>query len=355
MDKILIFTDRTRAGFATAVKQNLMSQMKDALIIILDDLELHANAIYDFIENFMPLKVNKEKREAIKEEKRIKKNVDELPEFTWEFKEGEESYVKMRGYFQKFNPTLVITIGYGAYLEAIATRDSLGVRTKVINVIDDYTLNKALVNPYMDGYVVENLPLKKMLVACGVDASKVVLSPLPIENKYFDEKEREGNVYLPLNRTMETMLYMGSSEDCDHKKTFHILKEYEHKFNVVIYSGYNRESYKTALKMGLNAYNEGASLPMLYDKADVVLTPGTSYDILTARNLGKLVAVTPGGLEMEKRNATYLKSIVVDCTSFDKLESFLKGYEKSKYFSTALRSTLSIKADLYSVIKKLVY
>ena len=353
-EKVLIFTDRNKAGFATAIKQNLMSEMKDTLIIIFDDLELHANAFLDFIENLTTLKVNKEKNEALKEEKRIQKNVDELPPFSWEFRE-EESYVRMRSYFQKFTPSLVITIGYGAYLEAIATRDSLGVKTKVINVIDDYTLNKALVNPYMDGYIVENLPLKKMLIASGVSPSKIMLSALPIENKYFDEKEKAGNVYLYLDRTRETLLYVASGESADHKKVFNLLKEYENSYNVVVYSGYNRECYKTALKMGLNAYNEGASLPMLYDKADVILTPGTAYDILTARYMGKLVAVTPSELEMEKRNAIYLNSIVVDCTDYKKLDAFLNGYNKATYHSTALRSKLIVKADLYGALKKLGY
>lgn len=353
MEYVLIFTDRARAEFASAVKEDLKSKLSDAIIIIIDDMDLHANPMLDLIENLTNIKVNKERREAVKVERKLNKNVDELPTFTWEFKEEEDSYRMMRRYFQKFCPSIVITIGYGAYLEAIATRDSLGVKTKVVSMIDDYTLNKALVSPYLDGYVVENLPLKKMLMASGVDAGKIAITPLAIENKYFDEEQKKGNVNLIVNNYKPTFLYVAKSESTDHKKTFNVLKEYDGKYNVIIYCGYNRESYKTALKLGLNAFNEGISLPMLYDKSDVVLTPGSSYDISVGRALGKVVAISQSDVEMERRNRVYLSIVVKDCSTPQALETFLETYKKDDYNSLALRSKVSVRADVYGALKKL--
>ena len=351
MENILIFTDKHRGDFATAVKENLREGFPYARIIIIDDMDLHANPILDFIENLTNLKVNREKSDARKVERKINKNIDELPTATWEFKE-EDSYIKMRSFFHKFRPDVVITIGYGAYQEAIATRDSLGAQTKVINIIDDYTLNKSLVSPYMDGYIVENIPLKNALVECGVSSGKIALSALPIESKYDDLIERIGNVRLYPDGNKHTFLYMAKSDTTDHKKVLSVLKEYDEKYNIIVYAGESREIYKYALKEGLNAFNEGVSLPMLYDKADVIITTGNSYEISVARHMGKIVAVSPSELQMEERNAHYLNSVVVDCTTLHKLKDFMSNFSIGNFYSLKLRSKVVIRPDIASAINK---
>ncbi|MBQ8178469.1 MAG: hypothetical protein IJ033_04670 [Clostridia bacterium] len=352
MESILIFTDRYRGDFATAVKENIRQEYPYARTIIIDDMDLHANPVLDFIENLTSIKVNKEKIDARKTERKMYKNIDELPETTWEFKE-EESYIKMRSFFHKLKPDLVITIGYGAFVEAVATRDSLGVKTKVINIIDDYTLNKSLVSPYLDGYVVENIPLKNKLVECGVSKDKIALSALPIESKYFDKEELKGNVRLFFDESKSTLLYLANSDKTDHKKVFATLKDYDGQYNIIVYAGDNRGAYRQALKEGLNAFNEGASLPMLFDRSDVVITTGNSYEISVARQLGKIVAVAPSELLMEERNATYLKSVVVDCTTIYKLKAFLRSFTPEKYYSLKLRSKVVIRPDIIGAIGRL--
>lgn len=352
MKTYLIFTDSHRAEVATAIKQNIKAELPNARVIIIDDMDIHADPMLDFIENLTSIKVNKEKRNARKEEKKAERNVDELPAFTNEFLEDVDSYKAMLGYFNKFMPDAIITIGYGAFQEAVATRDYLNSKVKIINYVDDYTLNKMLVTPYMDGYVVENLPIKKELIALGVGAHKIAVSALPIENKYYDKNEIFGNFRLVLNDTRPTFLYLAKSEKVDHKKNLNALKKYENKINVVVYAGQNRESYKYALKEGMNAFNEGVSLPMLYDRADVIMTTGSSYEISVARVLGKVVCVMESDVIMEKRNLLYLKSVVCDCTDNDKLREFMESYPSGEHYALSLRSRVVTRPDVVTALEK---
>ena len=354
MKTYLIFTDLHRAEVATAIKQNIKAELPNARVVIIDDMDLHANPMLDLIESLTVFKVNKEKREARKEEKKAERNVDELPAFSNEFLEKEESYQAMVGYFKKFTPDVIITIGYGAFQEAIATRDYLGSSVKIVNYIDDYTLNKMLVSPYMDGYIVENLPMKKQLMALGIEPKKIAISALAIENKYFDEEEIAGNYRLALNHLRPTMLYVARNDRIDHKKNVNALKKYENKVNLIIYCGYNRESYKYCLKEGLNAFNEGVSLPMLYNKADVVFTTGNSYDLSVARVMGKLLCVMDSELILEQRNLTYLKDIVVDCTSNDNLKTFFNTYPSSEHRSLSLRAKVVVHANILGALEKIL-
>ena len=353
MKTYLIFTDSHRAEVATAIKQNIKAELPNARVIIIDDMDIHADPMLDFIENFTSLQINKEKRNARKEEKKAERNVDELPAFTNEFLEELDSYKAMLGYFNKFMPSAIITIGYGAFQEAIATRDYINSKVKVINYVDDYTLNKMLVTPYMDGYIVENLPIKKELIALGVDASKIAVSALPIESKYYDKDEIFGNFRLVSNDTRPTFLYLAKSEKVDHKKNINALKKFEDKVNIVVYAGHNRESYKYALKEGLNAFNEGVSLPMLYDRADVILTTGASYEISVARVFGKIIGVMGSDLAMEKRNLKYLNSVVADCSDNRKLKGFVESYPSGEHYSLSLRAKVITRPDVLGALEKL--
>ncbi len=354
MKTYLIFTDAHRAEIATAIKQSIKAELPNAKVIIIDDMDLHANAMLDLIESLTSFRVNKEKREARREEKKAERNVDELPAYTNEFVEDEDSYQSMVTYFKKFSPDVVITIGYGAFQEAIATRDHLNSSVKVVNYVDDYTLNKMLVSPYMDGYIVENLPIKKQLMLLGIDAKKIAISAFPIEQKYFDNEQLNGNQRLSLNHLRPTMLYLAKNEKVDHKKNVNALKKYEDKINLVVYCGYNRESYRYCLKEGLNAFNEGISLPMLYDKADVVFTTGNTYELSVARRMGKIICVMDSTLVMEQRNFEYLKGVVVDCTGNDKLKDFFKTYSGNEYYSLSLRAKVVARPDVLGALDKIL-
>ncbi len=354
MERILIFSDREKANLATAIKSNLRLDFKDAQIIIIDDMDLHAQPLWDFVATVSPLKLNRERRDATREEKRINKNVDELNDNPCDFIEGEESYEKMKEYFLKYTPSFIITIGHGAFKEAVATRKKLNATTNVVQYVADYTLNKQLVSKDLDGYVVENMPLKKQLIALGINAEKILVSQIPIEDKYFDETALKGNVRVNLVESKYTLLFKADDENIDTKDIFNVLKNYQDKYNILVYCGYNHENYKKALKLGLNAFNEGVSLPMLFDKSQIVLTGGNFYDIAVTRAMGKIACVLETQLEMEKRNAKYLSTVVVDCLSNAKLSAFLERYNAKEYYSLSLRSKVVLKPSLGLLLKRFI-
>ena len=132
-------------------------------------------------------------------------------------------------------PSAIITIGYGAFQEAIATRDYINSKVKVINYVDDYTLNKMLVTPYMDGYIVENLPIKKELIALGVDASKIAVSALPIESKYYDpSKKEEADALNNMSASFEEMIAMLSETETGNKQILSLVETLDGNKNSIL-------------------------------------------------------------------------------------------------------------------------
>ena len=331
----LIFADESRAHTATAIKQTILKVNPRARVIIIDDMSLHSAPALDFAEKLLGIKVNRDRKKAVKFEENLDKRIDEIPRSTNEFKGDVGSYEKMLELIHRLNPYLIITIGYGAFNEAIAVRDMEKLDCKVVNVVDEYVLNSSLINTYMDGYVVENETVKQKLISGGIDASKIAVCDLPIEGYYVEPLTNEINVNVRLNKRWPKILYFADKEVINHQKIFPILKNYMLKYDMFVYCGSNRELYQTALKCGLRAYNEGISLPHLYEYADVVLTPPITRNVSIARAKGKLVALLDSELELEKRNAEYLKDFAVDCADEIKLKLFLESYPNSDYLALA--------------------
>ena len=332
---VLIFADMSRAHTATAVKESILKTDSQARVIIIDDMTLHSAPALDFAEKLLGLKINRDRKKAVKFEENLDKRMDAVPHSSNEFKGDVGSYEKMKEIIDRIKPFLIITIGYGAFNEAIAVRDMEKLDCKVINVVDEYVLNNALINTYMDGYIVENEGVKQKLIDNGIDSQKIAIAHLPIRRTYLEPLTDDINVNVRLNKKWPKILYFADKEGVEHEKVFHVLKNYLLKYDIFIYCGSNRELYQSALKNGLRAYNEGISLPHLYEFADVVLTAPISRNVSIARAKGKLVALLNSEYELEKRNAEYLKDFTVDCSDEVKLKLFLECYPTPDYKALA--------------------
>ena len=346
---VLIFTDAVRALSASAVKEQILEELADAVVIIIDDLELHADAVRDYIENVFKLKVNFEKNRAVREERRLARKIDETPKSTNAYK-LQNSYKKMENIFNRYTPDLVVTIGYGAFNEAVAVRDKLGAKTRIASVIDDYALNRQLINTYIDAYVVENMAVKTTLVNNYVKEGRITLADIPVR-KSFVEAPPQAKVLddMRLEKKLPTLLSVAFEEKGDAQ--FETLAAYKDKFNILVYTGMNRAAYSQAVGASLAAYNEGTSIETLYAAADVVLTPPNSYFVAAARETGKLIALWAPSSAIERRNAAFLAGITADCSDRHRLTRFLRHYPDEKF--EAVRK-LSALTSVRSVGKELV-
>ncbi len=349
---VLIFTDAARAMSASAVKEQLLEELPDAVVIIIDDLELHADAVRDYIEKVFKLKVNFEKNRAVREERKLARKIDETPKSSNVYK-LQNSYKKMENIFNRYTPDLVVTIGYGAFNEAVAVRDKLCAKTRIASVIDDYALNRQLINTYIDAYVVENMAVKTTLVNNYVKESRISLADIPVR-KSFVLAPPQSKVLeeLRLETKLPTLLSVACAEKgCEQ---FETLAAYKDKFNILVYTGTNRAAYSEASGTGLAAYNEGTAIETLYAAADVVLTNPDSYYVAAARETGKLIALWTPASAIEKRNAAFLAGMTADCSDRHRLTRFLRHYPDARFDAVRRASALTAVRSVGKELIKLI-
>lgn len=302
----LIFTDADRANAATAVKQQLGELMPGGAVIIIDDAELYADAFKDFLEKVFGIPANIEKRLADRREKKIRSLVGITPQSVNAFKNADE-YKRMENILNRYTPELVVSIGFGAFNEAVAVRDKQGANFKVVAYIDDFALNRQLINTYLDGYVVSDMAIKTTLVNAKVDEDSVKLASLAVGKGFLTappKAEALNGLKISAAKPVVTMVCTGKG---DYAEYFSAAARFSDEITFLAYCGENRVSYRQAIKYGFCAYNEGASLPELYSAAEAVMTPPESYYAAAAAATGKILALTAPRDNLEKMNAVALQ------------------------------------------------
>ena len=313
----LIFTDADRANAASAVKQ------PGGAVIIIDDAELYADAFKDFLEKVFGIPANIEKRLADRRERKIRSLVSVTPQSANTFKPA-DAYRRMENILNRYTPELVVSIGFGAFNEAVAVRDKQGANFKVVAYIDDFALNRQLINTYMDGYVVYDMAIKTTLVNAKVDEDSVKLAAIAVGKGFLEapsKAEALNNLKISAAKPVVTMVCTGKG---DYSEYFSAASRFADEITFLAYCGENRLSYRQAIKYGLYAYNEGASLPELYSAAEAVMTPPESYYAAAAATTGKILALTAPRDNLEKMNADKLKAYSENASDEYAAENFFR-------------------------------
>ena len=120
---VLIFTDMDSINTASALKEEMLIAEPDAVVIIIDALELYADTLKDFVEKVFGIPANLKKRLAHLKEKLISRHVDDVGVYDNVMK-PKESYKRMLNIVNRYMPGLVVSVGFGAFTEAVAVRDS---------------------------------------------------------------------------------------------------------------------------------------------------------------------------------------------------------------------------------------
>ena len=319
----LIFTDADRANAASAVKQQLSALMPGGAVIIIDDAELYADAFKDFLEKVFGIPANIEKRLADRRERKIRSLVSVTPQSANTFKPA-DAYRRMENILNRYTPELVVSIGFGAFNEAVAVRDKQGANFKVVAYIDDFALNRQLINTYMDGYVVYDMAIKTTLVNAKVDEDSVKLAAIAVGKGFLEapsKAEALNNLKISAAKPVVTMVCTGKG---DYSEYFSAASRFADEITFLAYCGENRLSYRQAIKYGLYAYNEGASLPELYSAAEAVMTPPESYYAAAAATTGKILALTAPRDNLEKMNADKLKAYSENASDEYAAENFFR-------------------------------
>lgn len=351
---ILIFTDDDRVAEASALKEEMLSVLPDAVVIIIDDLELYADALKDFLEKVFGIPANIQKRLAKFRESRIRYHVDEVGVSDNTMK-GTEPYKRMLNIVNRYSPELVVSVGFGAFNEAVAVRDSgLAGAFKVAAYISDYALNRQLVNSYIDAYIVTNMAVKTSLVNSKIPEEKIFLAEPAVMKSFSDGLTKEAALKimkLPSDKPVLTAIALKESD----------LELYQGAdFNSVTplaYTGECREAYTLAINDGFYAYNEGVSPALLYAASDCIITPPESSFTAAAFLTGKIVALTKPRDNLEKLNAVNLKKFTESVTDGEELKAFLSKFTAGelsprrppKYHESAGAALLKVAYNLPDV------
>lgn len=334
--RIIIFTNEKNAGVATALKERILDITSDSAVFIMDEMELRSSAVGDFAEKVFHVKMNFARNRAQIAERYYARFIDNAPTPNDEFKPGATSYRAMYKIVQKFEPDLILTIGYGAINEAVATRKYISARYKIVCVVADYTLHKCLVNPYVDGYVVCDEKVKNTLVAYGIGAEKITISDIPVEKKFLNVERAPISDRVSLG-DKPTLLYI-PTEDADRAdEKIEELSKLD-GVNVLLYAGTDRALFTAGIKKNIYTFNEGTSLPLLVANADIVLIPPDAYLAEICMRLGKTVFLSETSSLVAKRNSVTLREYFVDCEAQGNLTQAVKNYLDNTSGSTQIKA-----------------
>lgn len=318
---VLIFTDMDSINTASALKEEMLIAEPDAVVIIIDALELYANTLKDFVEKVFGIPANLKKRLAHLKEKLISRHVDDVGVYDNVMK-PKESYKRMLNIVNRYMPGLVVSVGFGAFTEAVAVRDSGKTEPfRVVSYIPDYALNRQLVNSYLDGYVVATMGVKTSLVNSKIPEDKVIAAKYAVAGKFFDGITREAALKimkLPSEKPVITLV----AYSADDLKIFDGVDL--SSVTPLCYCGENREAYSKSIDYGFYAYNEGTSAALIYAASDAVITPPEAYYTQAAFKTGKIVALTAPRDNLEKLNFRKLSPYTESVTDNVAVVNFLR-------------------------------
>ncbi len=322
---IIIFTNEYGVGMATALKEQILAKLSDSAVLIMDEMELRSRAIGDFAEKVFNVKMNFAKNREEIAEKIYSRFADNVSRSSDGFRPNVTAYRAMYRITEKFKPDLIITIGYGAVDEAVGTRGFTYAGYKIISLVDDYVLNKRLINPYVDAYIACTENIKNVLIAYGIQGSKIYLADIPVERKYLSARKSEISDRVHLDNGNPTALYIADGGEEEIRGTIEALGE-ARGINTLVYAGENREAFTLSVERKLYTFNEGTSLPLLMANADALIVTPQAYLTEVGLRLGKTVFLLNTIDAVCKRNATYLRPYTVDAESKEKLAHALKNY-----------------------------
>lgn len=346
--RIIIFTNEKNAGVATALKERILDITSDSAVFIMDEMELRSSAVGDFAEKVFHVKMNFARNRAQIAERYYARFIDNAPTPNDEFKPGATSYRAMYKIVQTFEPDLILTMGYGAINEAVATRKYISARYKIVCVVADYTLHKCLVNPYVDGYVVCNEKVRDNLVAYGILTEKIAVTEIPVEKKFLNLKHAPISDRVKLGGK-PVLLYIPTDDaDKAEDKLNELTKTQD--VDVLFYAGSDRALFSAGVRRNLYTFNEGTSLPLLLSNADIVMIPPDAYLAEICLRLGKTVFLSETSSQVDKRNAVTLRDYCVDCETDESLGTAIAVYLEKKP-SFLLKKTFTEPEMAYSALR----
>ncbi|MDD4316295.1 MAG: hypothetical protein PHC84_03940, partial [Clostridia bacterium] len=164
---IIILTDNSSRNTSAAIKEYFKND-RDVLIIIIAENELESyvkNSVFNYL-----FKEESRVRSFYDKMTELKKaaRMDKLASQKVSFNVKSPVHRRVQNVFLRYSPDIVIAMTPKVLAPSLAVRDKLKLKTKIAVVIDEFCLDKQLVNTAVDFYFVDNHDIKEQLVGYKV-------------------------------------------------------------------------------------------------------------------------------------------------------------------------------------------
>lgn len=217
----------------------------------------------------------------------------------------------------RYNPEVVFVTDHAILDNCVKAVTDQGKGAKIVVPIDEFTLDKRMVNKNVDLYFVDNIELKHALISEGIAEERIEISDLPISSKYFLPLEYEvAAKKLNLDTAKKTILIAASYIGDDRfKKLMEELALANLNANIIFACGKNRILLALARAKGFIAFNESLDMNHALTVADLVILRPTTILLQEAIAKDKKIFTIYPIDKIEESNQNYL--------AIDKLEKFV--------------------------------
>lgn len=243
---------------------------------------------------------------------------------------------KMKTFFFKYRPSLVLCLGRKSVLAAITAREKMNLNVKIVALISDYALDKRFIKKGVDHYVVPMLSLKALLMREGVPEECISVIPVLVRKKFMEDIDKEtATKELGLNPKLPTVMIQATySYNPLTRKLVKYLKKEKLRMNILVACGYDKgllAQIQEIAAPNIVGRNELMDAHLAYSASDVVVTRPRSENIAMCIAKHKPIITYDSVGEMEKRIAGVISlDYSVDCNSTEEVMGTLSTFLDNK-------------------------
>jgi len=328
---IVILTDNSSRNTSAAIKERFRGQ-KDTLVIIIAESELDSYlkniAINYFFKEETKLRNLYDKYTELMQERKMDKLVPQKVSYN----RKSPVHRRVHNVFLRYSPDIVIAMTPKMLTASLAVKEKLRSKAKVIVVLDEFCLNKQLVNKNTDYYFVDNHDIKEELLSLSIDEDKIMVSNIPVKKAFSKSLSREEALKVFDFEDRPTVMLVASQYgDEKFKKLINALAHAKLDINVLVACGYSRRLLAYVReKTDFLGLNEGIDMNAGYCCSDIVIARPTATVLAEALYKKKLIfSIYPSG-EMERRTHDYLGLALIakmdnENMVIDKIKEYLEN------------------------------
>ncbi|MCX4364877.1 MAG: UDP-N-acetylglucosamine 2-epimerase [Bacilli bacterium] len=188
----------------------------------------------------------------------------------------------------EYNPDIIISTQVGP--TGIIAKNKKIFKAKLISVLTDYGIHRmfTVAHEFVDQFWIPTEDLKREMIKLGIDKRKIMVTGIPVEDKFLVPKEISHKDYLkklelPEDKPVFLFVCGGGNGYANALEYFDMLLNMSYDFSYIFVAGKNKRLYKKAQRLGDISGKFGVTLGY-FENMDMLLRICT------------LVLGKPGGL-----------------------------------------------------------